>query len=229
MQQEKSNFILGLAIGIAAVSLGALVFMSLNKGGQDGGEKQQVANQDNQPVVPEPVAPKNIKVAISDKDWVRGPKDAKVTIVEFSDMQCPFCSRHHETMLQVMENYPNDVRWIYKHFPLDSIHPYARPTAEASECAGEQGKFWEYADQIFKNQSLLNADYTSKAAGEIGLDQAKFDQCVKEGKYKSKIENDYQEGLKNGIQGTPGSVVNGQLISGAIPYAQMEAAIQASL
>ncbi len=170
-----------------------------------------------------------VQIDVLKNDRVRGNFDAPVTIVEWSDFQCPYCSRFHETMKQVMTNYPDQVRWVYKHFPLDSIHPYAKKAAEASECAADQGKFWEYADELFKNQSSINQEYFSKAAEEIGINTNQFNQCLNSGKYKTKVEADYQQGIKSGVRGTPGNFINGRSVPGAVPYEQIKSVIDSLL
>jgi len=223
---------LGLFAGIAAISL-IVVVIVLTKGSEEApgqaNNNQPVAANNQAPTPPTPVTPPTVDIEIKDTDQYKGSKDAKVTIVEFSDIQCPFCSRHHNTMNQVVATYPNDVKWVFKHFPLDSIHPYARKSAEASECAGEQGKFWEYLDDLFLNQSKLNSEYLSEAAGTLGLDKAKFDTCLSSGKFKDKVNDDYQQGLKAGVRGTPGNIINGQVVSGAVPFESIKATIEAAL
>ncbi|MFH1744702.1 MAG: thioredoxin domain-containing protein [bacterium] len=175
---------------------------------------------------PTPVPPSKVNIKVADSDHVRGNKNALITVVEFSDFQCPYCSRFHDTMNQIIKDYPDDVRWVYKHFPLDSIHPLARKTAEASECAGEQNKFWEYTDEVFANQESITTDSLSVFAKNIGLNVIKFDSCLESGKYKSKVESDYQEGIAYGVKGTPGNFINGQAVSGAVPYSQIESIIK---
>jgi len=229
---SKKTFSAGLMTGIAIVAvIGFLVMAGMywqeknlsntaNLSGQIADDQEEDVNQP---------APSKTEIAITDSDHIRGNKNAPVTIIEFSDFQCPYCSRFHETMKQVMENYPNDVKWVYKHFPLDSIHPYARPAAEASECAADQDKFWEYADKLFENQSSLSQAYFSKAAGEIGLNTGKFNECLTSGKYKLKVDADYQQGIKAGVRGTPGNFINGQPAFGALPYEQIKSIIDSSL
>lgn len=170
-----------------------------------------------------------VQIDVSENDHIRGNFNAPITIVEWSDFQCPYCARFHETMKQLMANYPDKVRWVYKHFPLDSIHPYTRKAAEASECAAEQGKFWEYADKLFENQSNINQDYFFKAAEEINLNVSQFNECLNSGKYKSKVDADYQQGVKNGVNGTPGNFINGQSVPGAVPYEQIKSIIDSLL
>jgi len=227
---SKKSFSAGLVTGIAVVAvIGFLVMAGMywqeknlsntaNLSGQIDNDQEQEINQ------PAP-APSKTEIAIIDSDHIRGNKNAPVTIIEFSDFQCPYCSSFHETMKQVVKNYPDDVKWVYKHFPLDSIHPYARKAAEASECAADQDKFWEYADKLFDNQSGINQNYFSKAAGEIGLNTNQFDKCLDSGKYKLKVNADYQQGIEAGVRGTPGNFINGQSVPGALPYEQMKSII----
>ncbi len=166
-----------------------------------------------------------VDVSASAEDRSRGNLDAQVTIIEFSDLQCSYCARFHGTMKQVMENYPTQVRWVYKHFPLDSIHPYARKAAEASECSGDQGKFWEYTDSLYENQSKISPDYLVELAQEIGLETTQFEECLDSGKYADKVDADYQEGRGLGVSGTPGSFINGQVLGGAVPYESLASMI----
>lgn len=172
------------------------------------------------------------KFTIGDKDHIRGDSSAPVTIVEYSDFQCPFCSRFHPTVQQILADYPDQVRWVYKHFPLDQIHPQARPAAEASECVFEQkgnDGFWQFADGLFENQSRLGESLYKELAGDLSLNTDQFNDCVSSRKYKDKVEADYQEGIKAGVRGTPGSFVNGESIPGAVPYSTLKAAIDQAL
>ena len=227
---SKKLFSTGLMTGIAAVAvIGFLVMAGLylqeKNPSNTANLSDQIANDQEEDVNQPAPTPSKTEIAITDSDHIRGNKNASVNIIEFSDFQCPYCSSFHKTMQQVMKNYPDDVKWVYKHFPLDSIHPYARKAAEASECAAEQDKFWEYADKLFDNQSSINQNYFSKAAGEIGLNTNQFDKCLDSGKYKSRVDADYQQGIKAGVRGTPGNFINGQSVPGALPYEQMESII----
>ena len=135
-------------------------------------------------------------------------------------------------MLQALQEYGDQVRWVYKHFPLDSIHPQARPSAEASECVWEQNGdegFWEFADAMFEQQARLDPSFYREVAGDIGINLAQFDNCVSTRKYQDKVEQDYQQGLQAGVSGTPGSFVNGVPVRGAIPYSQLQSIIEAQL
>ena len=172
-------------------------------------------------------------VELSDEgNYAKGDDDAPVVIYEFSDYQCPFCGRFYtDTLPLIEENYikTGKVRLIFKDFPLDSIHPEATPAAIAARCAGDQGKFWEMHDKLFENQRTLGNSNYKQWAEEIGLDTAKFGDCIDTRKYLSAVRKDLVEGQQNGIQGTPGFFVNGRLISGAQPFSVFQTAIDAEL
>lgn len=232
----KQSFLLGLTIGIAAIAtIGFFVMLGMYikqtsklaqvSPTQAGTDSNNANNDTNNAANNEPTAPKKIDIAVTDADHIRGKKDAPVTIIEFSDFQCPYCQRYHATMQQVMSAYPDKVRWVYKHFPLESIHPFARKAAEAAECASEQGKFWEYADKLYAGQASFSETFFSDLAREMKLDSNKFDECLANGKYRSVVDADYQQGLAAGVQGTPSNFVNGQELPGAVPFADVKSAI----
>ncbi len=148
-----------------------------------------------------------------------GPKDAPVVLVEFSDFQCPFCSRVVPSIEQVRKNYPDKVRVVYRQFPLSSIHPNAQKAAEASLCAQEQGKFWEMYDAMFKEQDKLDVAGLKDKAQKIGLKADQFNACLDNGKYAPKVQAEVELGNKVGVNGTPALFVNGrQVPGGAAPY-----------
>ncbi|MEK7503658.1 MAG: thioredoxin domain-containing protein [Patescibacteria group bacterium] len=155
---------------------------------------------------------------ITKDNHVRGNFNAPVTLVEFSDFECPFCERIFPTMNKILNDYDGKVRLVYKQFPL-SFHPNAQKAAEASECASEQGKFWEYHDKLFEGQpSGFSVDKFKQWAGVLGLNAAQFNSCLDGGKYAQKVQKDFQEGQQKGVNGTPATFVNGQFVSGAQPY-----------
>ena len=166
-----------------------------------------------------------VDIEISDADHFRGSKDAKITVVAFADFQCPFSLKLYNVMKRVMEDYPNEIMWAYKHFPLSS-HKYARKAAEASECAGEQNKFWEFTDKLFENQAKINDDYVSSTVKEIGLNASRFEDCWSGGKYADKVDDDYNLGKEIGVTGSPGIVINGELINGALSYNEIKEKIE---
>jgi len=147
----------------------------------------------------------------------RGPAKAPIEMVEFSDFQCPFCLRANPTVQQVMSTYGDRVRLVYRHFPLPN-HANARPAAEASACAGEQGKFWQYHDRLFANQGRLDAADLKAHAAALGLDTSKFNSCVDAHKSKAVVDADIRDGEDAGVTGTPAFFINGRVLSGAQPF-----------
>ena len=147
---------------------------------------------------------------------LRGNPNAPVTIVEFSDYECPYCRQAEHTVKDVVAKYGDKVRISYRDFPLQQLHPHAELAAEASRCAQEQGKFWEYHDELFA-ASKLDKDALIEYARNLKLDDKQFGSCLTSQKYKAEIEKDSEEGRKVGINGTPGFFINGVLISGAQP------------
>ncbi len=145
----------------------------------------------------------------------RGPADAAVTIMSFSDYQCPYCIRSEPVLAEVLDRYPEDVRLIHRHFPLDSIHPFARPASEAAMCAEEQGKFWEYHDAIFARQGKIEAGTLDDISEELGLDEEAFSKCVDERRYADFVQGDFMAGQQAGVTGTPAFFVNGIPLKGA--------------
>lgn len=169
---------------------------------------------------------------ITDADWSIGPEDAPVTIIEFSDIQCPFCERFHPTVEQIMNEYDGQVRWVYKHFPLDSLHPQARPAAEASECLGDQlgdEAFFDYIAALFSQQGSLSRSLYVSEAVKLGANESEFTSCLDSGTFKQAVQDDYQQGLASGVTGTPGSFINNQPIRGALPYEQVKAVVEQEL
>ncbi len=170
-------------------------------------------------------------------DHIQGDANAAVTIVEYSDFQCPFCERFHGTMKQIMTDYKGKVRWVYRHLPL-SFHDEAVSAAVASECAAAQGKFWEYGDKLIENQSSLGADLYKKLAGDLGLDANKFSACQADKAITDLVNKMSAGGAAAGVNGTPGSFIfktnakgtdTATIIKGAQPAAAVKAAIDALL
>ncbi|MGH7818408.1 MAG: thioredoxin domain-containing protein [Candidatus Binatia bacterium] len=147
----------------------------------------------------------------------KGPQGAPITLVEFSDYQCPFCARSQETVKQVLAKYEGKIHHVFMDFPLSSIHPMAMPASQAGRCAADQGKFWEYHHVLFERQRELTPDNFKKWAGELALDQKTFDACLASGKHDEAIRKSLEAGQKAGVNGTPGFFVNGILINGAQP------------
>lgn len=184
-------------------------------------------------VVPTPTEV-SIRPVDEDNDHIRGNVDASITLVEYSDFECPFCGRFTPTIEQILATYPDDVRIVYRHFPLRSIHPNAAKAAEASECAGEQGKFWEYHDKLFQQQDSLGEATYENIARSLSLNISKFTECMNTSKYAAVVQADETDGLAAGVNGTPHTVVvgpNGETIPlrGAVPFSQVQSAVDSLL
>src|SRR5712675_2277642 len=172
--------------------------------------------------------PPSITVAY-DPARVKGDPKAPITIVEFSDFQCPYCKKSESTLHELLTKYNGRVKLAYLDFPLREIHPLAQSAAEAARCAGEQGKFWEYHDALYADQSKLDGAELLTRARALKLDEKSFQSCVTSGKFKSKIDADLEQGRKAGVAGTPGFFVNGVFLSGALPPADFEKIIDNEL
>lgn len=171
--------------------------------------------------------PPRVDVAAGDSPrW--GKADAPIEIIEFSDFQCPYCTRGAETIEQVKKHYADKVTVVYRHFPLP-MHDRADEGAEASECANEQGKFWEYHDQLFANQKMMSDADLKTYATNVGLDVAKFEECLASDKHVATVEQDMAEGKAVGMSGTPGFFINGRMLGGAQPFEAFQEVIDAEL
>jgi predicted DsbA family dithiol-disulfide isomerase len=158
----------------------------------------------------------------------RGPANAPITIVEFSDFECPFCRRAGPVVTELLQKYPEQVRVVYRHLPLESIHSRARPAALASACAEDQGRFWEFHDAVFASDALADADLRAHAEA-TGLDLARYDTCLAQGTHEARIDADIAAAREVGISGTPAFLVNGVLLTGAQPIEAFERVIDREL
>jgi len=192
-------------------NLGSAMERYFQKRQQDALKKQEeqakadVENQFKNPV----------KIDVGSSPF-KGPANAKVTVIEFSDFQCPYCKRGYETMEALAKAYPNDVKIVFKHFPLP-FHQEAEPAAKAAWAAQQQGKFWEFHEALFKNQDKLGTDFYISTATALKLDLNKFKKDMASEAAAKQVKEDSEAGSKNGIQGTPGFFVNGVAVKGAYP------------
>ncbi|KKT89079.1 MAG: hypothetical protein UX26_C0024G0002 [Parcubacteria group bacterium GW2011_GWC1_45_9] len=232
LREKKRDWLLPVSILVAAVLVSGSLFYSAGKG-----TSQKAASL----TPPEDSAPSlgNIR-PVSGDDHILGSLSAPVKIVEYSDLECPFCKRFHPVMQQVLQTYGDKVAWVYRHLPLDNLHSKARKEAEATECAAELGgnnAFWAYVDKVFEitpSNNGLDLTLLPKISKEIGLDEAKFTACLESGKYASKIESDLEDAARAGARGTPYSLILGTddemgVIPGALPFEQVKLLIDGVL
>ena len=235
---NKTNFLLGFFAGMAVLGIiSFFVLLVVVFGDKNPDTQVKAENQDNQPAAQvdnnqptqpsQPEAPAAADVTpIQDSEYIAGNKDAKVQIIESSDFECPYCSRHSATVEKLRDEYGDKIALVFRHFPL-SFHPNAPKAAMAAECAGEKGKFWEMHDKIFEASANkeMSVEKWKSLATEFGLDATQFNECLDNDKYAQKITNDMASGTSAGVQGTPATFINGELIEGAVPYEVFKAGI----
>lgn len=173
--------------------------------------------------------PPRQEIALTEADPAIGNPDAAVTLVEFSDFECPFCAAAAPTLKQLRENYGDQIRLVWKDFPLTQIHPNAYRAAEAGHCAREQGGFWEFHDVLFANQQALDDASLKVHAAGIGLDTAAFDACLDSSRYGDRVRTGMDMGTMLGVSATPTVFINGRAVSGAQPYEVFTAIIDEEL
>jgi protein-disulfide isomerase len=173
--------------------------------------------------------PEPIRVKVDPQiGFAKGPRDAPVTIVEFSDFQCPYCRAVIPTLKQVAARYPDRVRWVFRDFPLESIHPEAPLAHEAARCAGEQDRFWPYHDLLFEQTDVTPAALKRYAA-QLGIEAAAFAECLDSRRHRAAVAADVQAGHRLGVTGTPTFFVNGRPLVGNLPVAEFQRAIDREL
>ena len=217
-----TTFLLGVIIGYA--------FATLVPGGTQMAPSPTPTPVAQVPKQADPT-PGTVRAVDVKNDWIRGNPKAPISLIEWSDYECPFCARHHPTTKTILEKYPDDVNLVFRHYPL-SFHPSAQKSAEAAECAGSisgNDAFWKYTDILFekgaKNEML------ETYAAEIGLNATKFKTCLDSGKFAAKVSKDQQDGSAAGVNGTPGNIVINNktgkfvLVSGAQPASAFDTAI----
>lgn len=232
MENKNQNLLIPLSIIMAGIIIAGAVYLTKSdnpKSAKENPDEQAAAElQENKNGWPKEV---------SASDHILGNPAAPIKIIEFSDTECPFCQRLHPTLKKVMDNYGKNgqVAWVYRHFPLD-IHSKAKKEAEATECAAELGgnqKFWDYLDRLFEitpANNGLDPAQLPEIAIYVGLNKAKFEQCLASGKYAERVQGDLADGLNVGVRGTPYNVlISGgkkEIIGGNYPYEDFEAAIK---
>ena len=230
--QSKVYKTLRQLLFVAAIQVILLVIIAFQLNGLGGISGNDVAI----PIAPDvpsaqPPAPTVDMDSLVDDDSVKGDSDAPVTIVEFSDYECPFCARYVvQTYPQIVEKYidTGKVKYIFRDFPL-SFHQQAQKAAEAAECAGEQGKYYEMHDTLFDSGVEGGVTSFKQFASDIGLNTAEFNTCLDSGAMASEVQQDFLDGQRAGVQGTPAFFINGVMVSGAQPFSAFEQVIEAAL
>jgi len=213
---KENNLTVPIAIIVAGIVIAGAIFLS-------GGEKAPVTTD------------KAVKIEVTSEDHIFGNPDAKLVIVEYSDTECPFCKRFHETMNEVMDSYGKEgtVAWVYRHMPLEGLHKKAKTEATATECAAEQGgndAFWSYINRMFEitpSNDGLDLAKLPEIASELGLDVDLFNTCLESNKYDDKLQASIDRAVELGARGTPYSLVTSQegevlyVVGGAEPFSSL--------
>jgi len=237
---------ISVAIGFVGVQVGEIGewFEKNEKIVQKNGEQKMEKDKKIKPRAVDSMKEKELEVKKVVKkidlksDHIRGKKDARITIIEYSDFECPFCQRAHENFVSIVKDYDGKVNWVYRHFPLAMHEPAATSMAAASECVAEIGgddKFWDYADALYDGKATGDEDSLVKLAVDLGVDKVKFKSCIDSDKYNDKVAASLADGLKAGVDGTPGNFVydnkTGKSVSviGAQPVASFKEKIDSFL
>ncbi len=246
VKKNKDSFIMPMAIVIAGVLIGAAVLYTSNfqdsssflssvsqdAENENAGTSTAPNNEQENAIAPNA---ENVK-PVTEDDHMRGNPNASITLIEFSDFQCPYCDDFHAEEIKILEEFPNEVKWVYRHFPL-SFHDQALPAAIASECIAEIGgndAFWEFSDTVFKNQDKMNMEFYNEIAESIGLDMSAFNNCLSSERQFENVKDDFEDAVLSGGQGTPYGIViaeNGDIlpIYGALPFDQLKSIIEQAI
>jgi protein-disulfide isomerase len=217
-REKKKSGDQNLTISLLVAGLPIMLILGLFLGYQLWGQDQ-----------PGPV--RRVEIPIDEYDVVRGPADAKVTMIEFTDYQCPYCQRYYvQTYKRIIEEYGDQIRYVLKDLPLTSIHPEAAPAAIAAHCANEQDSFWEFHDQLFIQAQGLNAQAYQTYAENLGLNMSAFNDCLDSGDYDQAVLADIDILTSSGVPlSTPTFFINGQYIAGAQPFEAFAQVIETEL
>jgi len=238
---NKNNTIaLALAglLAVAAFVIGSLYtrVQYLENGTSTVAKAAEVGNVAGNVAQPDAAIADNLP-ELTDEDHIKGDRDARILLVEYSDLECPFCQRFHPTAQQVVDDYDGQVAWVFRHFPL-AFHQNAQKMAEASECAAELGGndgFWDFTKAVFDQGAMNGTSFTDDQvvalATDLGLDKNKFTECYDSGRYSQLVQDQMIGGQNSGVTGTPGNILldtktgETRLIPGAVPYEQIKAVI----
>ncbi|HLH95646.1 MAG TPA: DsbA family protein [Xanthobacteraceae bacterium] len=175
-----------------------------------------------------------LKVPVSQRDHIRGPASAPITLVEYGDYECPHCGMAHPVVQAVQENFGPQLRFVFRHFPLNEIHPFAQSAAEAAEFAGDHRKFWEMHDGLYANQEMLQDAASAMRllfalAETLGLSGDQLRDALEQGEYAPKVRDDFMGGIRSGVNGTPSFFINGRRHDGSYAFDEFVPAIEAEL
>jgi protein-disulfide isomerase len=224
-------FVVGLGLGFLLRGWVPLPGISETEAVDNQSEQQtsEVAAQPEPQAASETTQVVRYEIPIDDDPMI-GPEDAPITIVEFSDYECPYCQRWHtEVFEQLLETYPNEVRLVYRDFPLTSIHPNAIPAAIAANCAREQDAFWDYHDKLFGMELGLNTEAYQEYASQLDIDTEEFNECLDSGRYEEEVQADFDFAANLGVRSTPTFFINGIAVVGAQPFEVFQQVIEQEL
>ena len=170
-----------------------------------------------------------LRVPVSHDDHVQGPDDAPVTLVEYGDYQCPYCSAAHPVVKALQNRFGDQLRFVFRHFPLTEIHPLAEPASETAEFAGAHGRFWDMHDALYENQDQLGIPLFFALTGALGLSEVELRDSLEEHRFAGRIKRDVLGGVRSGVNGTPSFFINGQRHDAGYDFPHLAAAIEARL
>lgn len=212
-----------IALQIASLTAFSVVTGILYTSIRDLGREIRNTNSASGISLPATSLVENWREYVRPHNAIRGPVDAPIVVMEFTDFQCPFCRSFSETTReQLLSRHGDGIKYVLKHFPLEQIHEHARYSARIAQCAGREGKFWEAEALLFRNQSNLSEEFFTTIDKKLGL-ESNFDDCLLDLDVAAEVEQDFQDGLQIGIRGTPTFVINGKIVSGAVPLDKWEA------
>jgi protein-disulfide isomerase len=170
-----------------------------------------------------------LKVPVTQRDHTLGPANAPVTMVEYGDYECPHCGAAHPIVKLVLEQFGDNLRYVFRHFPLAQVHPNAEPAAQAAEYSGAHGRFWEMHDGIYENQDQLGLPLLFALANALGLSEAGLREALVNGTYAEKVRNDFLGGVRSGVNGTPSFFINGHRHDGSYAFGDLASAVESQL